>query len=194
VNWRQFTVALVQALAWPSIVLVVLLAYRQRIAQLLGDNLRRLTVGPLAAEWDRVAETAQATIEAAEALPALRADSTEPPGRQVLAVARLFVQLNTRTAIIYGWQAASEAFDEHLPVEDEELSQLRPAGRLLKRARERGLIKPAAAFVFEQLQNLVFLAHPGLGRQEPTIEQAEAYLRLVDEFLGLLDRSAEAGV
>ncbi|WP_422737113.1 hypothetical protein ACN263_27320 [Micromonospora sp. WMMD729] len=44
-NWRQFSVAIVQALAWPSVVLIALLAYRRQVSQLLGDNLRRLSWG-----------------------------------------------------------------------------------------------------------------------------------------------------
>jgi hypothetical protein len=71
-NWRQFSVALVQPLAWPSVVVIVLLLYRRRVAQLLGSNLRRLTVGPVAAEWEDAVQETQATIEAAEAFPATK--------------------------------------------------------------------------------------------------------------------------
>ncbi|MFE9691757.1 hypothetical protein [Micromonospora sp. NPDC005806] len=193
-NWRQFSVAMVQALAWPAVVLVVLLMYRQRLAQLLGDNLRRLAVGPIEAEWGRVAEETRATIEAAEALPALEEGADEPSdAQQWLIVARALVRFNPIAAISYGWRAAREAFEKHLASEDEEFKQLVTVRSMLKLARERGLVNPGAAVVLDHLRTLWGLAlHPRDERQEPRAEQAEEYLRLVEAFLALLDQPARA--
>ncbi|RKF25234.1 hypothetical protein [Micromonospora globbae] len=191
-NWRQFSVALVQALAWPSVVLVVLLLYRRRVAQLLGDNLRRLTVGPVQAEWDRAVEEASATIEAAETLPKLQegvAQRTHP--QQLLSLARALVRLNPQSSIVYAWQAAREAFEAHLPMDDEELIELRTIMRMAKRARERGLIKFETMSVLEQLMRLSTIAYRVDERPKPTAEQAEDYLHLVEAFLGLLEAAPE---
>ncbi|MEU1841898.1 hypothetical protein [Micromonospora chersina] len=190
-NWRQFTVALVQSLAWPSVVAVVLLLYRRRVAQLLGDNLRRLAVGPFQAEWGREVEEVRATIDAAESLPTSKEGEAElSQAQQLLRLARALVRLSPGSSIAYSWQAAHVAFEDHLPMDDEEFRELRTLKPMLMRARARGLIKPEAAVVFQQLQRLLFLTHPKVESQKPTAEQAEDYLRLVEEFLVLLDRPA----
>ncbi|MEV4196786.1 hypothetical protein [Micromonospora globbae] len=192
-NWRQFTVALVQALAWPSVVAVVLLAYRRRIAQLLGDNLRRLTVGPIAAEWERVAEETRATIDAVESLPTSEEGAAAPSeAQQLLRLARVLVRLNPSLSIVKSWQASRVAFEDHLPMDDEEFREVRTLRPMLKRAIARGLIKSEAGLVFEQLQTLAFMADRVEG-QKPTAEQAEDYLRLVEAFLALLAADTKAG-
>ncbi|SCL42151.1 hypothetical protein [Micromonospora aurantiaca (nom. illeg.)] len=193
-NWRQFTVALVQALAWPSVALVVLLVYRRRVARLLGDNLRRLTVGPIEAEWERVAEETRATIEVAEALLALEeTDGEQSLIERQLGGARAFIPVSPSAAIALGGQASQMALEAYLPMDDEELSKIPRLRPLLRRARERGLINPGAALVFEHLQRLRNLAsHPGPEDPARTAEQAEEYLQMVEEFIALLEKPSRA--
>ncbi|WBC17585.1 hypothetical protein O7600_12495 [Micromonospora sp. WMMA1998] len=193
-NWRQFTVALVQSLAWPSVVAVVLLVYRRRVSQLLGDNLRRLTVGPIEAEWERVAEETRATIEVAEALPGLEEGNDEYSHiGAMLTKARALIYARPTAAIALGGQAAQEALEAHLPKDDGDLHHAHLVWPLLKRARERGLINPGAALVFEHLQTLRNLvSHTRSDRQEWTAEQAEEYLQLVEDFMALLEQPAKA--
>lgn len=62
----QFIAALVQALAWPLVVLVALLLLRPAIAELLGrEGLRRLKAGPLEAEWERELIRTEAQLDVA---------------------------------------------------------------------------------------------------------------------------------
>ncbi|MGC4784760.1 hypothetical protein [Micromonospora zamorensis] len=62
-NWRQFIASVVQTLAWPLTVLIVVLLFRKKINMLLGDRLRRLTAGPVEAEWADSVGVAQAAVE-----------------------------------------------------------------------------------------------------------------------------------
>ncbi|MEW2429779.1 hypothetical protein AB0877_17350 [Micromonospora sp. NPDC047644] len=62
-NWRQFIAALLQTVAWPLTVLIVVLLFRKKINGLLGDRLRRLTAGPVEAEWAESIGLAQEAVE-----------------------------------------------------------------------------------------------------------------------------------
>ncbi|MEW2331206.1 hypothetical protein AB0880_25775 [Micromonospora chersina] len=62
-NWRQFIAALVQTVVWPLTVLIVVLLFRKKINGLLGDRLRRLTAGPVEAEWAESIGLAQEAVE-----------------------------------------------------------------------------------------------------------------------------------
>jgi len=50
-SWRQFFAAIIQTLAWPLTVLIVVLSFRRKINVLLGDRLKSLKAGPVEAEW-----------------------------------------------------------------------------------------------------------------------------------------------
>lgn len=169
VNWRQFTVALVQALAWPSVALVVLLVYRRRVSQLLGDNLRRLTVGPIQAEWEQVAQEARATIEAADKLSEI-SDSADNRSVALLRAARTFIEFNPDEAIRFAWAAVVWAIDDYVDTGKFDLPSFR-----LRDAN------PGAAAVLERLRQLRDLAP-----HERTPEHAREYTDLVEDFLELL--------
>ncbi|PWU44491.1 hypothetical protein DLJ46_25725 [Micromonospora globispora] len=176
-NWRQFTVALVQALAWPSVALVVLLVYRRRIAQLLGDNLRRLKAGPIEAEWEQVAEEARATIETAEALPA----DDEPTDRVTAALnaARAWADSNGAEALQLGWTAVAWAIDEWAE------SEYETGGR----RRRLAVANPAAAGVLARLRQL-----REIGMREGyelTPQHSQDFLDLVEDFIGLLRKQTK---
>ncbi|GAB3853799.1 hypothetical protein GCM10029963_45700 [Micromonospora andamanensis] len=181
-NWRQFTVALVQALAWPSVVLVVLLAYRRRVAQLLGDNLRRLTVGPFEAEWDRVAGEVRASVEAASQL---RAIGDEPEGvPAMLNAARAWVDINPAEAIRLGWVGVVWALDEWA---EREMETMR-----LDRRPERPLsaTHPGAAAVLRELRALRDLGTERPGDLLP--RHAREFVQLADDLVGLLAKPARS--
>lgn len=60
----QLIVALVQALAWPLVVLVAVLILRPTLVELLGsEGLRRLKAGPLEAEWEREISRTEAELD-----------------------------------------------------------------------------------------------------------------------------------
>jgi hypothetical protein len=55
-----------RTLIWPVAALVIALAYRQRIGDLLGGGLRRLRAGPFEAEWEAIAARTSAAVEPIE--------------------------------------------------------------------------------------------------------------------------------
>jgi hypothetical protein len=185
VNWRQFVVALVQALAWPAVVVLVLVVYRRRVSDLLGDNLRRFKAGPIEAEWEKVAEEARATIEAVEAVPDADGGSGEPSDvDKLLSLARAVADTNPASAVAYAYQAARQAFESHLPHRDlHEIPRLRWR---MDVASGRGLVNPGAALVFERLSTLGNMSAHQLTEQTP--EQAREFVELVEDFRTLLDR------
>ncbi|MFC4091939.1 hypothetical protein ACFOYX_24340 [Micromonospora sp. GCM10011541] len=181
-NWRQFVVAMVQALVWPAVVVVVLVMYRRRVAELLGDNLRRLRAGPLEVEWEKAAEEVRATIEAVEAVSDASDDDQPSKVEELLTIARSLVNERPPLAIAFAWEAARYAFESHLPGEGFE--DLRGLRKMLARAKARGLVNPGAALVFERLFPLGMLSYEAKG----TEEQAREFVDLVEDFRTLLDK------
>jgi hypothetical protein len=52
VQWRDFIASLVDSLAWPGAVVVLVMLLRRQLGELLGGPLRRLKVGPGGAELE----------------------------------------------------------------------------------------------------------------------------------------------
>ncbi|WP_422737114.1 hypothetical protein ACN263_27325 [Micromonospora sp. WMMD729] len=145
-------------------------------------------MGPIEAEWDRVAEETRATIEAAAFAPTLpESDRELSRAERLLAAGHANASTNPTAAIVYAFQAARVALKDYLPIEDEDLKES-TLGRLIELSTERNLIDPAAAVVFSRLEMLGDLAHHS-GRQVRTAEQAEEYVKMVKEFMTLLDHS-----
>jgi hypothetical protein len=163
-NWRQFIVALIQALAWPTVAAVVLLAYRRRISSLLGDNLRRLKAGPIEAEWEKVAEETRATIEAVEAAPDTGDSGEFSYIENSLKGARNLAYREPGVAIEYAYEAAWATFESH----------------------RHQLLNPGAAVAFNRLKRMLRVI--GDQGREATPEQAREFIELVEEFLRLLDK------
>ncbi|MGW6279312.1 hypothetical protein [Kribbella sp. NPDC055071] len=59
----EFVAALVQAMAWPVVVLVVALLFRSKIIELLTPAIRKLKAGPFEVEWDRTISKAEVELE-----------------------------------------------------------------------------------------------------------------------------------
>jgi hypothetical protein len=72
VSWQEFVAAIVDAIAWPVVVLTGIVLFRSAIASALRGDLKRLRFGPVEAEWERriaeardqVPEEVQETAEA----------------------------------------------------------------------------------------------------------------------------------
>lgn len=81
VNWRQFVASLFQTTVWPATALTVVLLFRKKINELLGQRLTRLKAGPVEAEWS---ETIR---EADEAIAPERPTEPEPEPESEAGVA-----------------------------------------------------------------------------------------------------------
>lgn len=63
-NWREFVVSLIRAVAWPSTVVVVILVFRQRLAELLKKRLAKIKFPFLEAElFEHEANEIEETLE-----------------------------------------------------------------------------------------------------------------------------------
>ncbi|RBQ03890.1 hypothetical protein DQE82_29590 [Micromonospora sp. LHW51205] len=169
-----------QALAWPSVALVVLLVYRRRFARLLGDNLRRLKAGPIEAEWEKAAEEARATIEAAETLPAVGGTPQERAGA-MLKAARIFIEINPPEAVRLGWNSVAWELDA---LAEREMGRV--PGEVHGLRQTLLASNPGASAVLERLRRLrnVGMHQP----EELTSERAQEFVDLVEDFLTLLSK------
>ncbi len=167
----EFIAALVKALAWPVVVVVVVLLFRRQLAKLLGQPLRSLRAGPLEANWD---------LQAAELRTEL-ADSTSPgPDGSSGATTDLAPLAATApvAAVLQAFSRIEDRLHELLADEPGRGSAL----QLARRASDLRLISPEAVRAVEGaavLRNLV--AHGGpTDLDEP---RARDYLALVDAVL-----------
>lgn len=65
-DWRELIASVVDSLAWPVAIVVLVVVLREQMTRLLDGSLRRLKVGPVEAEWHEVAvEVATSTARAA---------------------------------------------------------------------------------------------------------------------------------
>lgn len=76
-DWRAFFASVVGSLAWPLVVLLIVLLLRRQLIGLFDGPLSRLKLGPggVEAEWDRQLEAAAANT--ARALPAPQGPDVE---------------------------------------------------------------------------------------------------------------------
>jgi hypothetical protein len=184
-NWRQFSVAMIQALAWPMVALIALLAYRRRISALLGDGLRRFKAGPLEAEWELVAEEARASIQ--EVATVVNGGGGPAEGDEV--------RLNLQKARELAYMPALSASFVRLALEDaltallppEEVDRANTMRKLLSAARRLGLIKGGAAIVGERIMTL---ANQGV-HSNPSPAQMVELVDLTEDFLSLFPKQAE---
>jgi len=186
-DWLTFIAKLVEALAWPAVVLVLGLVFRKKLLTLI-PNLRKLKAGPVEAEFELAARQALANAEevgsqaTSQTMPALPL-STSPSDRQVIAKLR-----NARSdptgVILEGWaRVDGELFRFGLqtgmlvdPVENAgKVYQTMMSSDILP-AETRGLVKE-----LRDLRNKV--AHVQV---TPTSEAAQDYLLAVDRVVELI--------
>jgi hypothetical protein len=98
-----FIAKLVEFLAWPLAAVVLALALRREIRQLL-PNIRKLKAGPIEAEFEREIRKLSESVEADTDL--LSPPERATPERQMLLQ---LVQINPRSAILEAWRGVEEA-------------------------------------------------------------------------------------
>ncbi len=167
-----FVAALVQALAWPVVVLIIAIIFHRQVKALMSEQLKRFKAGPVEVEWERQVVRVETLVEPV------------PPhlGATGLSLADEFGSLaaqEPRRAIL-------EAFDRvtlklrPLLVGDEPEAE-RPYSRLqdkLRVATKTRLVTPEAARSIEGMQILRNLAAHDAGEISP--ERAANYLALAD--------------
>jgi hypothetical protein len=165
-------IALVQALAWPVVVLIIALVFHRQVKTLLSEQLKRFKAGPVEVEWERTTVSVETLVEPAP--PRLSAT-----GRSLVG------ELGSVASQKPGW-AILQAFDRVAltlrPVlAGDEPETERPYSRLpekMRAALEAGRINPEAVRAVEGMLILRNLAAHEAGEISP--ERAANYLALAD--------------
>ena len=171
-DWRTFTAAVVESLAWPLTALAIFLVVRRPLLALV-PLVGRLKVGDLELDFGR--RLAEAKAEAA-ALPAARASTA--PATDDDALLRL-ASAAPRAAILEAWLrlegAALDAARRRGTTEP--VSHVRSPMRLIEALEEFGVIDARQAAVFHELRSLRNSAAHAVGF-EPSPDTARNYVHL----------------
>jgi hypothetical protein len=148
VDWLTFVATIIGSLAWPVATLVLVLALRKQIVELL-PHVRKLKAGPVEAEFEREVKAIEAEVEVS--VPRLEPTVVETPSDRLYKLA----QVSPRAAILEAWQGieftARRAILQHAgsPIPDVS-SPLRVAKEL---ARLK-LLSPEDLALFHDLRGL----------------------------------------
>jgi hypothetical protein len=202
VSWLEFISSMTGALAWPIIVAIVLLSFRKAITKLLPD-LRRLKAGPTGVEmeWERQLEEVREELEASRSIERLspedaKARMEEEAAAPVLAerqsVSRSFLTEIEELAKVSPSAAVLEAYrrleavlrravrERHPDLSERDLS---PTSRLIKIARDDGLILPEEDSALQDLRNMRNRLAHGVETRAIDYEQAMEYAQLVTQLI-----------
>jgi len=178
VNWLAFVASLVQSLAWPAVVLVVMIVLRKPIGVALGRGVRRVKAGPVEVEFDQlqaeVREELARNPELAEAqVPALTASLREE-------LARL-AEVAPRAAVLAAYERIEARLAEMLASAGVPPSSAMRGRALARLARKHDLISDETLAAIEGLSVLRDLtAHAG---GDIGVDRARSYLALADAVL-----------
>jgi len=174
VSALEFIARLVDSLAWPGAVVIVVIALREQIRRLLGDQVSRVKAGPIEVEWDRT------LAEAKERVPAGEVSAGEAGD----VVGDLFdlAETSPAAAVFEGYKRVEDALTRRIAaVYDGDLSAS-DASELARLARDLGIITGETVRAIDGLEVLRNLAaHSESGRVMR--EEAGEYLSLVQAVL-----------
>lgn len=179
----------IASLAWPILVLVVVLLFRTQITSLLSGGVRRLRAGPFEMEWDRQVSEVEAEVDT-RALPQPQPMQGE---QHVSEDLRLVAERAPHAAVM----EAYALLEERLRVIVAEAGlQTEPgvrlgAVRLARIAGKAGLISEEDVRAVQGVAVLRNMAAHRTGGTEITVEQAVEYLALIDGILYALSARRE---
>jgi hypothetical protein len=200
VSWLEFISSMTGALAWPLIIVIVLLSFRKAITKLLPD-LRRLKAGPtgLEMEWERKLEEVRQELKASEAIeslspedarPRMEAPSATDPSETVSASRRFLgeieelAKVSPSAAVLEAYRRLEAVLrravrERHPDLSDRDLVTT----RLIRTAIGNGLIREQEYSALQDLRIMRnSLAH---GAETPTIDYSQAmeYATLVEQLI-----------
>lgn len=167
-----FIAALVQALAWPVVVLIIAIIFHRQVKALLSEQLKRFKAGPVEVEWERQVVRVETLVE-----PVPRHLGTA--GRSLADEFGSLAAQEPRQAILEAFDRMTLRLRPFLAGDEPETE--RPYSRLqekLRVATESGRINPEAARAIEGMQILRNIAAHDAGDISP--ERAANYLALAD--------------
>ncbi|MGE0357193.1 MAG: hypothetical protein AB7P08_09785 [Burkholderiales bacterium] len=105
-DWLTFTSKIIEALAWPIVVLILGLVFREKLHDLLAA-VRKLKAGPVEAEFEMAAKQARANAAEASAIEATKTQESSPGSQETSEQKVVEKLLNARSdpagTILVGW-------------------------------------------------------------------------------------------
>lgn len=183
----EFISSLVESLAWPAALVMVLLLFRSQLTTLLSTGVRRVRAGPFEVEWDRQLSIVE--VELDQPGMALRSS-----GHGTLREELTTVAAAAPTAAVMEASARIErALHEKLISAGFDAGELRTGATGLARLAEReGLTTPETLRAIEGLSVLRNLAAHGHGHNVTT-ERALEFLTLAEAVLYALGTPPSEG-
>lgn len=173
----DFIASLVNSLAWPVAVVVVLSLFREQIKKLLRVPPSRLKAGPFEAEWDRTVAEAQVDLDQPDLPKAEVRSSTDVAGDLYELAERL-----PAAAVLEGYRRVEQALQRRLLGTVDELDPRLGATGLARLAKDLDLITTETVRAVEGISVLRNLAAHST-RGEVSVEQAREYLGIVEAIL-----------
>jgi hypothetical protein len=186
VGWQAFVASLVQSLAWPAAVVVIVVFLRKPIRAALSHALlRRVKAGPVELEFDQlqaeVREELARSPELTEAHAPAPASQTAAPASSLREELSTLAELSPASAVMEASRRIEFRLTEILDGSGEPSPRRLGTRALARLARERGLISDETLAAIEGmsvLRNLV--AH---SRDDIGVDRALDYLALTDAVL-----------
>jgi hypothetical protein len=186
VGWQAFVASLVQSLAWPAAVTVIVVFLRKPIRAALSHALlRRVKAGPVELEFDQlqaeVREELARSPELTEAQAPAPASQTAAPASSLREELSTLAELSPASAVMEASRRIEFRLTEILDGSGEPSPRTLGTRALARLARERGLISHETLAAIEGmavLRNLV--AH---SRDDIGVDRALDYLALTDAVL-----------
>lgn len=176
----QFIASMAGSLAWPLVVVIIVLIFRGSIRQLLTQgSLKRIKAGPFEAEWERLAAEAEDKVKAAnpaDEVPSAADESVRTEFASEASTAPAAAVLDAYAAVERQLRSILDGVEE--PTKTAKMG----ATRLAQLAMRHELISPATVRAVEGISVLRNLAAHG-GAREVTPDRAAEYLALVDGVL-----------
>ncbi len=188
-TWKEFIAALVDALAWPVSLAVVVLLLRHQIAALLEGPVKRWKAGPVEFEyWEKAAEVADAVEVAVHALPSMIEVSADVERARRLAEKVPTVAVTKAFGLVERRLRELAAADGGEPADDMAAPAL--AGAL----HQRGLVTAETESAVRGLATLRNIAaHDDGSGLAVSVEKAREYVSLVEGVLYALSRPPSKG-
>lgn len=193
-NWLGFVASLVQSLAWPAAVVVIVIFLRKPIRAALAQGLRRVKAGPVEVEFDQlqaeVREELARSPELTEAQVPAPASQAAAPASSLREELSTLAELSPASAVMEASRQIEYRLTEMLDDSGEPSPRRLGTRALARLARERGLISDETLAAIEGmsvLRNLV--AH---SRDDIGADRALDYLALADAVLYALRSKASS--
>lgn len=185
-DWLTFTTKLVDALAWPIVVLVLGLVFRRKLIELI-PTLRKLKAGPVEAEFELATKHVLAKAEETS-FPGLvdesgRVSKSETDNEQVIAKLRE-ARGNPAGAILEGWSNLDGALFRLGLQAGIVVDPLENTERVYNAVMASGLLPVQTVNLVRELRDLRNqVAHV---KVKPTVGAAQDYLLAVDRAIELI--------